>query len=137
MRKYLLDAGPLAALLAGRPVAVELMMPWLQNRETATSILVYGEVLEHIKGFQDFAIRRRALRRLLLRVYPYGITMQTVEHYADVRRALRPPYGPGLIGDLDTLIAATAIEHDFTLVTTDTDFQRVPGLQTTIVTLRR
>src|SRR5207249_99102 len=48
--------------------------------------------------------------------------------YADLRRQMRPPRGPGLIGDIDTLIAATAIERKLTLVTADTDFQRVPGL---------
>jgi predicted nucleic acid-binding protein len=113
------------------------MMPWLQNRETATSTLVYGEVLEHIKGFEDFSKRRLALRRLLIRVHPYGLTMQSMDHYANIRRSLRPPYGPGLIGDLDTLVAATAIEHGFILVTTDSDFQRVPGLKTEVMTLRR
>jgi predicted nucleic acid-binding protein len=57
-----------------------------------------------------------------------------MERYADIRRALRPPYGPGLIGDIDTLIAATALERDLTLVTIDSDFQRVPGLQVQLVT---
>jgi predicted nucleic acid-binding protein len=33
-----------------------------------------------------------------------------------------------LIGDIDTLIAATALEYGLTLVTTDTDFERVPNL---------
>ncbi len=42
---------------------------------------------------------------------------------------LRPPQGPGLIGDIDTLIAATALVYDLTLVTTDNDFTRVPQLQ--------
>jgi predicted nucleic acid-binding protein len=37
-------------------------------------------------------------------------------------------YGPGLIGDIDTLIAATALAYDLTLVTTDSDFTRVPQL---------
>lgn len=46
-------------------------------------------------------------------------TYAILERYADLRRQLRPPYGPGLIGDIDTLIAATALEHDLTLVTTD------------------
>jgi len=41
---------------------------------------------------------------------------------------LRPPHGPGLIGDIDTLIAATALVYDLTLVTTDCDFTRVPQL---------
>jgi len=36
---------------------------------------------------------------------------------------------PGMIGDVDTLIAATAIENDLTLVTTDSDFERVPELR--------
>jgi predicted nucleic acid-binding protein len=49
---------------------------------------------------------------------------------------LRPPYGPGLIGDIDVLIAATAIEHDLTIVTTDGDFERVPNLKSMIVSVR-
>jgi tRNA(fMet)-specific endonuclease VapC len=137
MKKYLLDASPLASLLAGRPAAVALMGPWLVRREVATSVLVVGEVLEHIKGFPDYANRRLALRRLLLRVYPYGLGLQTMDHYATIRRSLRPPHGPGLIGDLDTLIAATAIEHKMTLVTSDSDFQRVPGLQVRVESFKR
>jgi predicted nucleic acid-binding protein len=41
---------------------------------------------------------------------------------------LRPPYGPGLIGNIDTLIAATAIEHELTVVTCDGDFARLLDL---------
>ena len=52
-----------------------------------------------------------------------------MERYADIRRRLRPPYGPGLIGDVDTISAATALVHDLTVVTTDTDFERVPNLK--------
>lgn len=51
-------------------------------------------------------------------------TYAILGRYADLRRQLRPPHGPGLIGDVDALIAATALEHDLTLVTTDTDFER-------------
>lgn len=51
-----------------------------------------------------------------------------MQRYAALRRQLRPPYGPGLIGDIDTLIAATALEYELALVTTDSDFTRVPGL---------
>jgi predicted nucleic acid-binding protein len=42
---------------------------------------------------------------------------------------MRPPYGSGLIGDIDTLIAATALHYGLTLVTTDSDFTRVPDLR--------
>ncbi len=46
---------------------------------------------------------------------------------------MRPPSGPGLIGDIDTLVAATALERNLIVVTMDADFQRVPGLTVELV----
>ena len=68
-------------------------------------------------------------RTLLGEVYPYFLTYRILERYADLRRSLRRPHGPGLIGDIDTLIAATSFERNLTVVTIDTDFQRVPDLR--------
>lgn len=65
---------------------------------------------------------------LLERITPHPVNYTIGERYARLRRQLRAPYGSGLIGDVDTLIAATALEYDLTVVTTDTDFTRVPGL---------
>ena len=70
--------------------------------------------------------------QLLNVVYPYSIDLAIMERHA----SLRPPYGPGLIGDIDSLIAATAIEHGMTLVTMDGDFARVPGLDLLLVPRR-
>ena len=70
---------------------------------------------------------------LLGEIVPYFLTYRIMARYAQLRRQLRPPGGPGLIGDIDTLIAATALERNLTLVTTDTDYQRVPGLQVMLV----
>jgi predicted nucleic acid-binding protein len=128
VRRYLLDTPAVAALLNERPVAVALMRPWVASSEAATSVLVYAEVIEYIRGRADYPRYQRALRALLRGVRPYPATYAILERYADVRRQLRPPYGPGLIGDFDTLIAATALEHRLAVVTTDTDFRRVPGL---------
>lgn len=129
MRRYLLDTGPLAAYLQGREAVVQLVAPWLREREAATSILAYAEVVEYLKGFPDFVALHTQLRRLLRHIYPYFLTYRSLERYADLRRSLRRPYGPGLIGDMDTLIAATALERNLTVVTIDTDFQRVPDLR--------
>lgn len=136
MRRYLLDTTPLAAYLNGRPSAVALIRPWIERREAATSILAYGEIVEYIRGFQNFERRLRELRRLLRDVYPYFLTFPILERYAEIRRALRPPFGPGLIGDVDTLIAATAVQHGLTLVTVDSDFERVPDLECMRITVR-
>jgi predicted nucleic acid-binding protein len=129
VRRYLLDAGPLAAVLNNRPRAVALITPWIRSREAATSVLAYAEVVEYIKGLPNFPQRHGALQALLRGVHPFFLTYPILERYADIRRQLRPPYGPGLIGDMDTLIAATALHRNLTLVTIDTDFQRVPGLK--------
>jgi predicted nucleic acid-binding protein len=129
MRRYLLDTAPLASLLLARPAAVDLIRPWLKRHEVATSILAYAEVVEYIKDFADFSTRSSQLRTLLGEVYPYFLTYPILERYTDIRRSLRKPHGKGLIGDIDTLIAATALERNLTVVTIDTDFQRVPHLK--------
>ena len=126
MRDYLLDTTLLSALLFGRTGAVSLVQPWMASYEVVTSILVYGEVIEYLRGFPDFGRRRMELRKLLRAIYPLALTYGCVERYSEIRRTLRRQ-GPGLIGDVDTLIAATALEYDLTVVTTDQDFQRVPG----------
>src|SRR5579883_1014466 len=129
MRQFLLDTNILGAYLLGRPGAVKLAQEWIHNEEAATSIIVYGEITEYIKGFPNYTHHQSALRTLLRKVHPYPLTFAQLEHYADLRRAMRPPHGPGLIGDIDTLIAATAIHYGLTLVTTDSDFIRVPDLK--------
>ena len=128
MRRYLLDSPILTGYLKGRKV-VTLVEPWVNHNEAATSLLVYGEISEYNKNFPDFARRQTELRALLQQVYPYGLSYLILEQYADLRRTLRPPHGPGLIGDIDTLIAATALVYDLILVTIDSDFTRVPHLR--------
>jgi predicted nucleic acid-binding protein len=110
MRQYLLDSAPLAGYLHGRQSFVELIIPFIREHQAATSILVYAEVIEYLKGLPDFPRRRHQLQTLLREIYPYFLTYAIVERYADIRRAMRAPHGPGLIGDVDTLIAATALE---------------------------
>jgi predicted nucleic acid-binding protein len=128
MRRYLLDTGPLAAYLRGRSHAVALIRPWLERDEVATSILAYGEVVEYLHQLPQSADLHRQLRRLLRAVSPYLLTYAVMERYAMLRRQMRPPRGPGLIGDVDTLISATTLECSLTVVTMDTDFQKIPGL---------
>lgn len=128
MRSYLLDSPILTGYLKGRKEIVTLVEPWVEHNQAATSLLVYGEISEYNHSFPDSARRQTELRALLQQVYPYGLSYLILERYAELRRMLRPPHGPGLIGDIDTLIAATALVYDLTLVTTDSDFTRVPLL---------
>jgi predicted nucleic acid-binding protein len=137
MRRYLLDTGPLGAYLQGWKPAVDLIVPWIRRAEAATSILVYGELIEYIKSLHDYPTRYIGLRSLLGAIYPYFLTYSILERYAEIRRTLRGPHGPGLIGDIDTLIAATALERNLTVVTTDSDYERVPGLKVRHISFKR
>lgn len=136
MRRYLLDSAPLAAYLLGRKLAVDFISPWILDQEAATSQLVYAEIMEYIKGFSSYARHKRDLKNILEEVHPYYLTYPILERYADIRRSLRPPFGKGLIGNVDTLIAATALEHNLTVVTVDHDFERVPSLKVLLVNLK-
>ncbi len=136
MSRYLLDTAVVNAYLKGRSGAVALVHPWTNAGEATTSILVYGEVVEYLQGLAapDYARHLGLLRGLMRQLQPSPLTFAILERYADLRRALRPPHGPGLIGDIDVLIAATALTLGLEMVTTDSDFARVPGLTSQIVT---
>lgn len=137
MEKYLRDTSPLAARLLGRRRALETISPWIAQREALTSIIVYGEVEEYIKQMPNYAVLHALLIKQLEWVKPLSITRRIMELYADVRMQMRPPYGTGVLPDSDSLLAATAIRYDLTLVTQDErDFRRVPGLRTLLLTSR-
>jgi len=128
MSRYLLDTGVLNAFLRGRHGAVALVDPWLATGDVCTSILVYGEIVEFLQGLPppDFARREAELREVLRDIHPLPLSYPILRRYATLRRAMRPT--AGLIGNVDTLIAATALERGLTVVTIDNDFARVPGL---------
>src|SRR5438874_13469677 len=134
MKKYLLDTSLVAGYLLNRVRAIDLVSPLLQREEAATSILVYGEVVEYVKSFTAFPTYRESLQALFEHIDPLPLTYPILERYADLRRTLRPQHQE--IGDIDTLIAATALEYNLEMVTLDRDFERVSHLQVRLVDLK-
>lgn len=125
--KYLLDTGPFSAWLRGRNGARQLLGQMIEQGEAVTSILVYGEVMEYFLRFPHYAQLQADTRGFLAKqVKPLSVTYAIGERYATIRRSMR--LQGGLIGDIDTCIAATALVNDLTVVTIDSDFTRVPGL---------
>src|ERR1700719_1447636 len=101
MTRYLLDTSLVASFLHGRPQALTLIEPLVRNGQAATSMLVYGEVIEYLKGLPTFAPYKTRLQKLfqLNQITPYPLTYPILERYADIRRALRPLHKE--IGDID------------------------------------
>ena len=92
--------------------------------------------MEYLKSFPDYRARHRQLLELIQEIRPLQVTFTIMERYADLRRSLRPPHGPGMIGVIDTILAATTLHRGLTIVTTDSDFDRVPDLPVRRVVVR-
>lgn len=125
---YLIDTDWMADHLAGRPAATQLLESLLPDG-IAISLITYGEVYEGIIWSLRYPERLESAFLEFLRwckVLP--LDEEIMRRYAGIRGDLRRR--GQLIGDNDTLIAATALHLDLTLVTRNLDhFQRVSDLQ--------
>lgn len=124
---YLLDTDYAIQALAGRQPAVGTLTR-MAGSPIALSIITLAELYEraftspnpqaHLASFRDFW----HLYHLL------PLTEPIVERFAELRSGLRRR--GDLIPDFDLLIAATALEHDLTLLTfNQRHFRRIPDLR--------
>jgi predicted nucleic acid-binding protein len=125
--RYLVDTDWIVEYLKGRQPSTNTLVS-LRKDGLAISLITYGEVYEGIyhghapKQNEDIFIR--VLRRV--RVLP--LSRQIMRRFASIRGDLRSRGQH--IGDLDTLIAATALHHDLTLITHNTrHFERITDLK--------
>ena len=58
------------------------------QRQAGTSLLVYGEVMEYLKGLPAFREYKARLQQLfaLNQITPYPLTYPILERYGDIRR---------------------------------------------------
>ncbi len=110
MSGYLLDTSVLNGLLYARPWVVPVVTPWLPTSDAFTSVLCYLAVAEYLQGKapSEYMLRESQLRELLRDIHPLPLTYAVLRRYATLRRAMRPPRGTGLIGDMDTLLGSCA-----------------------------
>jgi tRNA(fMet)-specific endonuclease VapC len=123
---YLVDSDYVADYLKGRAPATTLL-DRLFHEGIAVSIVTYAEVYEGIYYGHHRVVSERGWR-LFLRTTPVlSITRSIAKQYAYLRGDLARK--GQLIDQPDLFIAATAIEHNLTLVTRNLkDFGRIPDL---------
>ena len=128
---YLLDTNIMSDLMRNpEGMAAQRFRSVLTDGETCTlctSVIVQCELL--------FGLRRRTHPRwqthyqlLLGSVTVMPLEPEVAAHYAQLRAQLEQAGTP--VGANDTLIAAHALALGATLVTADTEFARIAGLQT-------
>ena len=124
---YLVDSDWLIDAFLGVPAAVNLLAR-LRGEGLAVSIISYGEIFEGAIGAPDPATELARFRRFLARVALLPLDDAIMERFARTRAELRRR--GQLIPDLDLLIAATAVNHDLTLLTRNVrHFNRIPELR--------
>ena len=125
--KYLVDSDFVADYLKGKRSAVELLST-LAPEGLAISLITYGEIYEGIYYGQDPTRHENGFRKFLRVADVLPLNRRTMQRFARLRGDLRRR--GQLIPDPDLLIAATALEHDLTLLTRNLkDFARIPELK--------
>jgi tRNA(fMet)-specific endonuclease VapC len=124
---YLIDSDWVVDYLKGLEVATALLTR-LEPEGLAISIISFGEVLEGIIYSRDRTNHEAGFRRFLRRADVLPLSRLTMSRFASIRGDLRRQ--GQIIGDMDILIASTAIQSGRVLATRNRrHFDRVPGLQ--------
>jgi predicted nucleic acid-binding protein len=126
--QYLVDSDWAIDYLDGHPVAVELVQSFIPAG-IAISIITYIEVYQGIVRWNTpSAVRSLELMLATTPVLP--ISMAVAQRVARLREDLRRQGRRTRSRALDLIIAATALEHDLTLVTRNTDdYRDIPGIK--------
>ncbi len=128
MARYLLDTNHLSPLISvGHPLRQRVPAQLRQGDDFALPVPVLTELLYGIRltprSVQNLAEWQRLRHSLGL----YPVNQHEAELAAELQTTLRRRGWQ--LATVDALIAAVALRHDLTLLTTDGDFAAVPGLE--------
>lgn len=123
---YLVDTDWVADFLKGRAQAKRLFAQ-LAPEGLAISLITFDEIYEGIYYGENAEAHEQGFRRFLRWVDVLPLNRTSMRHFARIRGELRTQ--GQLIGDMDLVIAATALAHGLTLLTRNRrDFERIPKL---------
>lgn len=127
MKRIALDTTAYVAFKRGDPHALEIIR---RTDKIGIPAVVLGELLAGFEVGNRNAQNRRELSEFLdsPRVSVLSITLATADHYARIFRRLKHKGTP--IPANDMWIAATALEHGWSLYTYDSHFNAIDGLAT-------
>lgn len=128
MSGFLIDSDWSIDVLHGLTDALAVIVG-LRDQRLAISLATYGEIYQGAYYAYEPVVSLAGLSDFLIGKEIIPLSVEIVERYAIERgrlsRQLRQQ-----IGDMDLLIAATALTHELTLLTRNLrDFEHIPGLK--------
>jgi predicted nucleic acid-binding protein len=102
----------------------------IARQGVAISTVTFSEIYEGILGSHDPKAAEVGFAAFVQGVRVIGVGRRVARRNAEIRLALRQKKRPITHRALDLLIAATALTHDLTVVTRNTnDYSDVPGIK--------
>lgn len=138
---YLLDTNHCSRIIFGEPDLIQQLQAH-SEAEIATSVIVRGELLYMAAKSDQTAANLRQVKAFLNTINLYPINQPISDLYGEMKGKLVNAFGPREktqrrkfnlqilgFGDNDLWIAATAIHYNLTVVSRDSDFQRIQQVE--------
>jgi tRNA(fMet)-specific endonuclease VapC len=138
---FLLDTNHCSYAILGNTQILDRLAN-LGNVSISTCTIVKGELVDMTARSQQRQANLALVQRFLLGLNIYPIDQTTAEIYGNLKAAVFDRYAPKDktqrrrtsitqlgIGENDLWIAAVALQHQLTLLTTDRDFFRIQAVQ--------
>lgn len=124
---YLIDTDWVVHYFKGRQEIVKRLNA-LEDGSLAISVVTLAELYDGLYGSHNPGKREQDLKNFLQGVTVLGLDAETCRLFGQERSRLRQ--AGNLPGDMDLLIGATALRHDLTILTNNSNhFGRIEGLR--------
>jgi tRNA(fMet)-specific endonuclease VapC len=137
---HLLDTNHCSEIIMQNSALLDALLLHQQD-ELFTSAIVQGELIDMVARSQQKNANLRLVRQFLANIQVYPVTAEIADVYGSLKARIFDQFAPKDqnerrrfklkdlgFGDNDLWIAATAVHHDVTLVSRDSDFTRLQAV---------
>ncbi|MEH2168126.1 MAG: type II toxin-antitoxin system VapC family toxin [Nostoc sp.] len=139
---YLIDTNHCSQAILGN-VNILSRLAEVENSLVSTCVIVQGELIDMAARSQKQQINLALVRNFLSGIYIYNIDQKTANTYGQLKAALFNQFAPKEkskrrktkitdlgFGENDLWIASIALQQNLTIVSADSDFQRIQQVRT-------